>query len=48
MNYELELLETLADWLPKQLYTDQQATLLHDETKRLEKAMLQHNDGSNQ
>lgn len=42
MNYELELLETLADWLQKQSSVIQQQTLLQEETKRLEKAMLQH------
>jgi len=42
MNYELELLETLADWLQKQPSINQQEALLHEETKRLEKAMLQH------
>jgi hypothetical protein len=42
MNYELELLETLADWLETQPSIIQQELLLKDETKRLEKAMLQH------
>lgn len=42
MNYELELLETLADWLQQQPTKNRQDALLQEETKRLEKAMLQH------
>jgi hypothetical protein len=40
MYYELEMLETLADWLKKQRSVNRQDALLHDETKRLEKVML--------
>ncbi|WP_158994171.1 hypothetical protein [Mucilaginibacter sp. L196] len=42
MNYELELLETLADWLKKQVVFNEQDVLIHEETKRLRKAMLKH------
>lgn len=42
MNYDLELLETLACWLQKHPSILGQEALLKDETKRLEKIMLQH------
>ena len=42
MTYELELLETLADWLKKNPTINEHDVLLQDETKRLEKVMLHH------
>ncbi len=42
MNYELGLLETLAEWLKKQPAINEEDILLQEETKRLRKVMLQH------